>query len=148
MPEHPRNGHLPAMVAAMHVDRSDRGRGEMPDDYAPHFQGQAHFQHFDSPFGDRPAVFAVHFEAGGRTRPHIHRSGQVLYITDGEGIVADRSGRRVVRPGDVVTIQPDEWHWHGGTPTSGMSHLTVQVTAAGDIDWDVEEGDWTSDYGL
>ncbi|HEX2027898.1 MAG TPA: cupin domain-containing protein [Nitriliruptorales bacterium] len=131
----------------MQIDHPDRSKGELPDDYAPYFQGQAQFQHFASPFGDRPAVFAVHFEAGGRTRPHVHRSGQVLYITDGEGIVADQSGRRVVRPGDVVTIRPDEWHWHGGTPTSAMTHLTVQVTAAGDIDWDVDEGDWASDYG-
>ena len=39
--------------------------------------------------GDRPAVSAVHFDAGGRTRPHVHRSGQVLQVTAGEGIVAE-----------------------------------------------------------
>ena len=119
---------------------------DLPDDYRPHFSGEARFQRFTSPFGDRPAVFAVHFEAGGRTRPHVHRSGQVLHIASGEGIVATREERRRVRPGDVITVEPGEWHWHGGTPTSGMTHLTVQVMAPGDIEWDVDEGDWASDY--
>jgi quercetin dioxygenase-like cupin family protein len=130
----------------MDFDHIDDARGELPAEYAPHFQGQARFQAFASPFGDSPAVFAVHFEAGGRTRPHLHRSGQVLHVTAGEGIVADRSGRRLVGPGDVITVQPDEWHWHGGTPTSAMTHLTVQVRVPGDVVWDVDEGDWALDY--
>jgi quercetin dioxygenase-like cupin family protein len=130
----------------MHVERVDRSRGELPPEHASHFQGTARIQPFESPFGDRPAVFAVHFDAGGRTRPHVHRSGQVLYITDGEGIVAVASGRRTVGPGDLVTVRAGEWHWHGGTRTSPMSHLTVQVMAPDDIDWDVDERDWADGY--
>ena len=130
----------------MRFDQIDRAEGQLPEEHRPHLQGEARIQRFTSPFGERPAVFAVHFEAGGRTRPHVHRSGQVLAVTSGEGIVADRSGWRVVRPGDVVTVEPDEWHWHGAAPTTGMTHLTVQVTEPGDIDWDVDEGDWRSGY--
>ncbi len=130
----------------MDFDTIDPGRGELPEEYRPHFQGHARVQRFASPFGERPAVSAVHFDAGARTRPHVHRSGQVLHITAGRGIVADRAGRQVVLPGDVVTVHPDEWHWHGGTPDSSMTHLTVQVTAPGDIDWDVDEGDWADAY--
>lgn len=130
----------------MDFDRIDSNQGELPEEYRTHFQGQARLQRFVSPFGDRPAVFAVHFEPGGRTRPHIHASGQLLSVTAGQGIVADSSGRRSVGPGDIVTVMPDEWHWHGGTPTTPMTHLTVQVTAAGDIDWDVDERDWANDY--
>ena len=130
----------------MEHEHLDRGAGELPKEYQPHFEGTARFQRFFSPFGDRPAVFAVHFDAGGRTRPHLHHSGQVLVVTDGEGIVADLRGRRVVRPGDVVTVQPDEWHWHGGTARSSMSHVTIQVLGPADIEWDVDEGDWASDY--
>ncbi len=130
----------------MEFDHIDRSQGRLPPEYQPHFQGEARVQRFTSPFGDRPGVSAVHFEAGGRTRPHVHRSGQVLHVTSGEGIVADRSGRRVVRSGDVVTVEPHEWHWHGATPTTGMTHLSVQMTAPGDIDWDVDEGDWGSGY--
>jgi quercetin dioxygenase-like cupin family protein len=130
----------------MEFDRADRSQGELPDEYKPHFQGRAKFQRFKSPFGDRPAVFVVHFDAGGRTHPHVHRSGQLLYVTDGEGIVATDSGRRTVRPGDVVTVNPEEWHWHGGTPRSPMSHLTVQMMTPGDVVWDVDEQDWASGY--
>ena len=130
----------------MQFDHVDRAQGRLPDEYEPHFQGQARIQPLTSLFGKRPAVSAVHFEAGGRTRPHVHRSGQVLAVTWGEGIVADGAGRRVVRAGDVVTVEPDEWHWHGGTPTTGMTHLTVQVAEPGDVDWDVDEGDWASAY--
>ncbi len=126
----------------MKFDTIDSAQGELPEEYRPHFEGHARFQRFASPFGDRPAVFAVHFDAGARTRPHVHRSGQVLHITAGRGIVASRAGRQTVLPGDVVTVEPGEWHWHGGTPTTSMTHLTVQVTAPGDVDWEVDEGDW------
>jgi quercetin dioxygenase-like cupin family protein len=131
----------------MDFETIDSGQGELPEDYKPHFQGEARMQRFASPFGQRPAVFAVHFDAGARTRPHVHRSGQVLHIAAGRGIVATRAGRQVGLPGDVVTVEPDEWHWHGATPTTPMSHLTVQVTEPGDIDWDVDEGDWAAGYG-
>jgi quercetin dioxygenase-like cupin family protein len=130
----------------MKLDHEDPEQGSMPEQYAPHFQGQARFQFFDSPFEPGPGVFAVHFDAGGRTKPHIHHSGQVLYVTAGEGIVADRTGRRTVHPGDVITVGRDEWHWHGGTPESPMTHLTVQMTGPEDIEWGVDEGDWTQDY--
>ena len=130
----------------MEFDTIDSGKGELPEEYQPHFQGEARVQTFASPFGDRPAVAAVHFEAGARTRPHVHRSGQVLHVTAGRGIVAGRSGRQIVLPGDVVTVEPGEWHWHGGSPDSAMTHLAFQVSAPGDIDWDVDEGDWARDY--
>ena len=130
----------------MEFDTIDSARGERPDDIGVHFQREVRLQRFASPFGDRPAVFAVHFEAGARTRPHVHRSGQVLHIAAGRGIVAHRSGRQVVLPGDVITVEPDEWHWHGATPDSSMTHVSIQVTEPGDIDWDVDEGDWAEDY--
>jgi quercetin dioxygenase-like cupin family protein len=130
----------------MEFDSIDPNRGELAEDDDLHFQGSARFQRFTSPFGERPAVFAVHFDAGARTRPHVHRSGQVLHITAGRGIVARRDGRQVVLPGDVVTVEAGEWHWHGGAPDSPMTHLTVQVTEPGDIDWDVDDGDWAGGY--
>lgn len=131
----------------MNFGSDDSTQGEMPDAFAPYIEGTVRFQYFDSPFDPGPAVFAVHFEAGSRTKPHVHRSGQVLYVTRGEGIVADRSGRHTVRPGDVVTVGRDEWHWHGGTPESPMTHFTVQIPGSDDIDWEVEEGDWAEGYG-
>lgn len=125
-----------------HVDDT---QGEPPQEWPDHFQGDARLQAFPSPFGDGAAVFAVHFQAGGRSRPHVHGAGQMFFVASGRGIVGDVSGRRVVGPGDVVVTQPDEWHWHGAAPDSPMTQLTVQM--AGDsIDWDVDERDWAADY--
>ena len=125
-----------------HVDDT---RGEPPGEWPQHFEGKANLQRLPSPFVEGPAVFAVHFEAGGRTRPHVHRSGQLLYIVSGRGVVGDESGRRHVGPGDVVATAAGEWHWHGAAPDSAMTHLTVQV--AGDpVDWDVDERDWGEGY--
>lgn len=62
-------------------------------------------------------------------------------------MIAGVAGRRVVEPGDVVAVSAGEWHWHGGAPDSPMTHLTVQMTGPGSIDWDVDEGDWAVGYG-
>ncbi len=128
----------------MELDHVGQARGDLPEEYEPHFQGRARIQRFASPFGAGPAVSAVHFDAGGRTRPPRPPLGTGPGRRRRGGIVADRSGRRTIRSGDVVTVEPGEWHWHGGTPTTAMTHLTVQE--AGDVDWDVDEGDWASDY--
>ncbi|GAB2597734.1 cupin domain-containing protein [Kribbella endophytica] len=87
----------------------------------------------------------VHFAAGARTVPHRHENGQHLVITDGVGIVADEHAVHVVKAGDVVTNPPGGWHWHGATPTSAMSHVTVEGEDAG-LDLDVEQRDWESTY--
>ena len=129
----------------MDIARPDPGSGELPPEYRPHFVGAARMQPLTSPFDGGPSVFIVHFDAGGRTRPHVHHSGQVLHVVSGEGVVADARGRHVVRPGDTITVLPDEWHWHGGLPGSAMSHLTVQYPG-GDVSWDVDEGDWATGY--
>ena len=132
----------------MEVDRIDEARGQVPEEAPRWFQGEARIQQLASPFGAEggPAVFAVHFPAGVRTRPHVHAAGQLLHIVGGRGLVGTAEGRQEVSPGDVVATMPGEWHWHGAMPGSAMSHLTVQV--AGDhIDWDVEEKDWADGYG-
>lgn len=130
----------------MDFDRIDPTVGDPPAEHPARFQGSARLQPFTSPFADGPSVFAVHFEAGGRTRPHVHRSGQLLCITAGEGLIGGTSGRQVVRAGDVVTVMPGEWHWHGATPSSPMTHLTVQMTGPDSIDWEVDERDWATTY--
>ena len=132
---------------AVHFDHVDDTQGDPPEELAEHFQGDARIQRFPNPFpADGPAVFAVHFRAGGRTKPHVHRNGQVLHVSGGRGIIGTRAGRRTVEAGDVVIVMPDEWHWHGASPDSPMTHVTVQVAGPDSIDWDVDEGDWADDY--
>jgi quercetin dioxygenase-like cupin family protein len=88
---------------------------------------------------------AVFFAAGARTVPHTHHNGQHLFITEGTGVVGDDKGVHVVRAGDVVSSPPGGWHWHGGTPGSAMTHVTVEQP--GDFDLGVDRRDWDSTYG-
>lgn len=69
----------------------------------------------------------VRFSPGARTAWHTHPKGQTLYVTDGVGLVATRSGAvREIRPGDVIYIEPNEEHWHGASPDRFMAHIAVQ----------------------
>ena len=79
----------------------------------------------------------VRFTPGARTAWHSHPKGQTLYVTDGIGYVGSRGGEvREIRPGDVVYIEPGEEHWHGATPTTGMTHIAVQEWLDGKAaDW-------------
>ena len=67
----------------------------------------------------------VKFEAGGRNVFHTHSFDQVLYVTEGEGIIALDGQEVVIRAGDIVVIPAGEKHWHGATNASGMSHLAI-----------------------
>ena len=130
----------------MDIARIDSGSGEPPAELTDHFQGQARLQRLPLPFPDGPAVFAVHFQPGGRTKPHVHRAGQLLLITAGRGLIGREAGPVLVEAGDVVSVQPDEWHWHGATPGSPMTHVTVQLPGPDSVDWDVDERDWATTY--
>ena len=69
----------------------------------------------------------VTFEPGARTAWHRHPLGQTLIITAGWGRVQAEGGPvQEVRPGDVVCFAPGEKHWHGASPTMGMSHIALQ----------------------
>ena len=52
----------------------------------------------------------------------------------------------MVEAGDVVAVMPGEWHWHGATPTTAMTHVTVQQRGPDSVDWDVDEGDWATGF--
>ncbi len=93
--------------------------------------------------GSELNVAAVRFTPGARTAWHSHSRGQTLYVTEGEGLVQSRGEAAVpIRPGDVVTTPPDEWHWHGARPDRFMSHFSI---TEGGADW----GDQVTDdeYG-
>jgi quercetin dioxygenase-like cupin family protein len=41
-----------------------------------------------------------------------------------------------IYPGDVVWTPPDEKHWHGATPTTAMTHISIVEQANGkSADW-------------
>jgi quercetin dioxygenase-like cupin family protein len=80
---------------------------------------------------------SVTFEPGARTAWHTHPLGQTLVVTAGLGR-AQREGNPVeeIRPGDVVWFAPGEKHWHGASPTTGMTHIAIQEVKDGKVvDW-------------
>jgi quercetin dioxygenase-like cupin family protein len=85
----------------------------------------------------RVAGAIVTFEPGARTAWHTHPLGQTLIVTAGCGW-AQREGGPIeeIHPGDVIWFSPGEKHWHGATPTTGMTHIAVQEQLDGKaVDW-------------
>ncbi|MEV5718575.1 cupin domain-containing protein [Amycolatopsis mediterranei] len=79
----------------------------------------------------RTRVDRVHFAPGARTHWHRHPLGQVLVVTEGTGYVQRRGGpARLIRPGDTVRVAAGEWHWHGATDTTPLTHLTIEELPA------------------
>jgi quercetin dioxygenase-like cupin family protein len=71
-------------------------------------------------------IFAVFFDAGARTLPHIHSTDQFLCFLEGEGMVATPGERWIYGPGGMAVVPANEWHWHGATPTSPTCHLSIR----------------------
>ncbi len=85
----------------------------------------------------RAAAASVTFEPGARTAWHTHPLGQTLIITAGCGWVQQEGGPvEEVHPGDVVWFPPGKRHWHGASPTTGMTHIAIQEQLDGKVvDW-------------
>lgn len=74
------------------------------------------------------------FEPGARTAWHTHPLGQTLIVTAGCGWTQREGGPiEEIRPGDVVWFAPGEKHWHGATPTTGMTHIAIQERLDGQV---------------
>lgn len=80
---------------------------------------------------------SVTFEPRSRTAWHTHPLGQTLIVTSGCGLAQRWDGPvEQIRQGDVVWFPPGEKHWHGATPTAGMTHIAIQEQLDGKtVDW-------------
>ena len=97
----------------------------------------------------RVGMAHVTFEPGARTAWHTHPLGQTLIVTAGRGAVQCAGGPvEPILPGDVVWIAPGEKHWHGATPTTGMSHIAIQESLNGSpVTWLEQVDDETFQAG-
>jgi quercetin dioxygenase-like cupin family protein len=87
---------------------------------------------FEATDSARASAATVTFEPGARTAWHVHPLGQTLIVTAGCGWTQREGGPvEEIRPGDVVRFEPNEKHWHGATPTTGMSHIAIQENRDG-----------------
>ena len=79
------------------------------------------------------SVGSVHFTPCAHTAWHRHSIGQTLYVTEGEGRVQSRGGPVItIRPGDLIRIDGNEWHWHGAARDHFMTHIAI---TEGDTEW-------------
>jgi quercetin dioxygenase-like cupin family protein len=92
---------------------------------------------FDPNDPGRAAGASVTFEPGARTAWHTHPLGQRLIVTAGCGRAQQWGGPiEEIRPGDVVSIQAGEKHWHGAAPTTAMTHIAIHEHLDGRaVDW-------------
>jgi quercetin dioxygenase-like cupin family protein len=101
---------------------------------APIFVGTVHSRQLVTA-DDNPSVTVtlVRFTDGGRNKRHIHSADQVLYITEGHGIVADEEHEHHVGAGDVVHVPAGTVHWHGAEPGKDMAHLSILPPCRTDV---------------
>lgn len=86
----------------------------------------------EAPEPARVRASLVTSEPGARTAWHTHPLGQTLIIIFGSGLVQTEGGPiEQVRSGDVVWFPPGEKHWHGASPTTGMTHISIQEALDG-----------------
>jgi quercetin dioxygenase-like cupin family protein len=79
--------------------------------------------------GNSVTAAAVTFRPGAHTKFHAHTGVQILYVTEGAGIVATRNEEREVSAGDLVVFEPDEEHWHGNTEVADSKFSQVAFMA-------------------
>lgn len=110
------------------------GMGQPNDAFAQFFIGQSFLNPLTDPKETNVFLANVTFEPGCRNNWHIHHAknggGQILICVSGRGFYQEW-GKRVQKllPGDVVNIPAGVKHWHGATPYSWFSHLSVEVPA-------------------
>ncbi|MFM9448771.1 cupin domain-containing protein [Streptomyces acidiscabies] len=96
---------------------------------AERFTGDVYLNMIEAPTEPaRLAAGLVRFTPGARTNWHSHANGQVLYVTDGVGLVGTRDGSVVrISAGQILKCPAGEEHWHGATDTNLMAHIALVV---------------------
>ena len=69
----------------------------------------------------------VGFAAGARNKLHSHTSDQILFVTEGKGIVATEREEIEIQGGDTAFIPAGEHHWHGATSESDFAHIALMA---------------------
>lgn len=96
------------------------------DAAAPIFEGPVTRQTLVTPEMSKDySLGLINFAAGARNKFHRHSHDQVLFVTYGTGIVATEEGAIQVHQGELILIPAGEKHWHGATPSSAFSHISL-----------------------
>ena len=81
-----------------------------------------------------PGVIAyIHFDAGARTKWHVHEKGQLVYVEEGVGLAQEKGGPIIeLHAGEAIWCPPGVSHWHGAAPDKGGTQFNVTL---GGITW-------------
>ena len=74
---------------------------------------------------DKLQIVNMKFAKGARNKFHTHTKKQILVVTEGKGIIADKEKEYNISPGMVVIIPAGEVHWHGATKNSSFAHMNI-----------------------
>jgi quercetin dioxygenase-like cupin family protein len=79
----------------------------------------------------------VYFEKSARSNWHIHPSGQILIVLDGEGYhQLEGQPKQTMKKGDVIKCPPKVKHWHGATESSSLTQMYIlPKTENGIVTW-------------
>jgi quercetin dioxygenase-like cupin family protein len=117
----------------MHVVRTGDS-SERPVENNPIFIGTVHMRPLiPAEVSPNVTVSLVRFTDGARNKRHIHSADQILYITEGDGIVADAEAEHRVSAGDIVHVGAGTAHWHGAQEGKSMAHLSILPPCKTDI---------------
>lgn len=86
----------------------------------------------------------IHFDAGARTKWHIHEKGQIVFVESGVGLEQEKGGPvRVIHAGEAIWCPPGVPHWHGAAPDQGGTQYNV---TRGGITWlgEVTDAEYTA----
>ena len=89
------------------------------------FRGKVSIQPLIGRSEDELRAAVVNFSPGAVNVFHTHTNNQILYVTEGKGIVATENEEVTVTPGTIIFIPAGEKHWHGATKDTAFSHIFI-----------------------
>lgn len=101
------------------------------------FTGTAYLQMLMAADSINPtSVGNVTFEAGARTKWHVHPGGQILLVMDGVGYYQEKGQpKKILRKGDVVKCPANVPHWHGASAGTGFVQVAITNRHLGETVW-------------
>ena len=90
------------------------------------------------------AIAHYKFDAGARTKWHIHEGGQIILVEDGVARVQAKGGPVLeLHAGDTLYAQPGVAHWHGAAPDHTATQYNVSRGATTWLD-EVTDKEYTA----
>ena len=110
------------------------------------FKGTAYLQMLMEADSVNPTTVGnVTFEAGARTKWHVHPGGQILLVMDGVGYYQEKGqAKKILKRGDVIKCPANVAHWHGASADSAFVQVAITNRHLGETVWldEVTEEDY------